>query len=648
MLGKFKRLFAFVLILAIVATLLPAPQAAQAAELSQQAYTAADDLFAQIDAMEMRETKRNTSQTQLTDAAAELVMASDSYVEDSLVRNGDSFTWWTEDGVRCLYSPRMRRIEDNMTQPDDTEQNVIVNEPVATKGGSATGNQVYLIGPYYGHDSDFTDQYKNEAWRVAAAIGDTDGYTLYSGTAATVDKVAEAVSNGAVVFFDSHGTTDYENPRDEYDFITGATNSYMCLTSTTGLTTEDYNDGALYFSDGICINGATIANHMTKNSPGGILWMALCLGMATDTLCEPMRQKGVEVVYGYSQSVTFAGDYLYEETFWEEMLEGNTVAEAVATMKNTWGYWDWSTEIANCYGYGNGYATISEARNDYTAFPVVVSDEDAHPGQRYGTFYGACSLQTVRSTYQLNVVADVPDLPETPTLRYVDTPVAGVPYKLVMDQNNVGKQLGFTGEMNGYYYGTTQEPEQMMDVYLESVSGGYRMYFMDRGVKIYLNVIPRSGTSSTNVVMQTLWENASPSVYQLNTQYRYIKTDLNGNDWYLGSYQNHYNISSSNTSYIADTSVIGVSQFPAWFATFGTLETPEEPELPDIPEQVAGDLDGNPGVNEDDAIYLLRHVLMSENFPVQQAVDFDKSGIVNEDDAIYLLRHVLMPESFPL
>ena len=346
------------------------------------------------------------------------------------------------------------------------------------------------------------------------------------------------------------------------------------------VTQEDYDDGALYYSDGIYINGATIANHTTKNSPGGMVWMALCLGMATDTLCEPMRQKGVEVVYGYSQSVTFAGDYLYEETFWQQMLKGKTVAESVAEMKEQWGEWDWSTEIANYYGYNDGYTTISAARADYCAFPIVVSDEDAHPGQRYkNSFYGACSLQDVKSTYFLNVVAD----PSEFELHYVESPVAETPYKLMMDQNNVGKQLGFAGEMNGYYYATTEEQEEMVDVYLESVSGGYRMYFLDGTVKTYLNIVSRSGTTSTNVVLQTLAQNANPSVYQLNTQYRYVKTTVDGNDWYLGSYQNHYNISSSNTSYISDVSKIGVSQFPAWFAASGSQNTPSVPDEPDTP-----------------------------------------------------------------
>lgn len=471
-----RRFWAFVLFLGMVAAMLPAPAEAKPAELSEDAYAVADSVFDQIDKLEVRATK-GAYQTQMTDAAVQLVIASDSYVEGSLKRNGDSFTWWTEDGIRCLYSPRMRKIQDDMTRLADTKQNIVVNEPKPTKGGTASGNQVYLVGPYYGQDYDFTDQYKNEAQRIAAAIGDTNGYTLYSGTAATVDKVAEAVSNGAVVIFDSHGLTDYESG---YDYVSGATNSYLCLTSKNGVTQEDYADGAMYFNDGVCVNGAAIANHMTKNSPNGFLWMALCLGMATNTLCDPLREKGVEVVYGYSQSVSFAGDYLFEETFWEEMMKGNTVAQSVATMKDTWGQWDWSTTIANYYGYYNGYSTISAARWDYAAFPVVVSGEDTHPGQRYkNSFYGACSLQTVKSTYKLNI----------------------------------------------------------------------------------------------------------------------------------------------------------------------DYQTPDEPDIPDLQP---GDLDGKPGVDEDDAIYLLRHLLMGDSFPADQNLDFDKNGIVDEEDAIYLLRHSLMPEIFPL
>ncbi len=407
---NFKRIFSFLIVLTLLGSMIPAvaqQNCVAAAEndivvFTDEDYAIIDDVFAQIDAMEDAPAKKGAAQSELTDEAIKLVEASSNYVEGSIERNGDAFTWWTDEGIRCAYSPRMQKIQEEMIAPENPEPAGIYNEPQATKGGCPSGNQVYLIGPYYGKDENFTDQYKNEAKRIATAIGDTDGYTLYSGTAATIDKVAEAMENGAVVIFDSHGSTDYENG---YDYVTGAKYSYLCLTNMSGLTSADYADGAVYSGSDAFVNGAAIANHMTKNSPSGLLWMAICLGMATNTICEPMREKGVEVVYGYSQSVTFDGDYLFEETFWENMMDGKDVATSIADMKSKWGNWDWSDEIADYYYttyYESGYSTISKARANYAAFPIVVSDEDTHPGQRKGTSnYGADSLQTVKSTYTL-------------------------------------------------------------------------------------------------------------------------------------------------------------------------------------------------------------------------------------------------------
>lgn len=63
---------------------------------------------------------------------------------------------------------------------------------------------------------------------------------------------------------------------------------------------------------------------------------------------------------------------------------------------------------------------------------------------------------------------------------------------------------------------------------------------------------------------------------------------------------------------------------------------------------VTGDLTGNDIVDEDDAVYLLQHVLLPERFPLSEAVDYTGNGIVDEDDAVFLLQHVLLPERFPL
>lgn len=63
---------------------------------------------------------------------------------------------------------------------------------------------------------------------------------------------------------------------------------------------------------------------------------------------------------------------------------------------------------------------------------------------------------------------------------------------------------------------------------------------------------------------------------------------------------------------------------------------------------VEGNLNFDGDVNEDDAIYLLQHVLLPDIFTVSQNVDYNKDDTVDEDDAIYLLQHVLLPDLFPI
>ncbi|MBE6927909.1 MAG: hypothetical protein E7467_05410 [Ruminococcaceae bacterium] len=395
------RLVSLLLTLAMLVGMLPTLATAALKDTATEDaldYAAVDALFAQFDAMESSPAKKSASQTAKTDAAMAMVIASDSYVEGSIERTGNAFTWWTTDGIHCIYDPYMREKKANMVAPENP-LNGAYNEPKEVKSGFPTSDQVYLIGPYYGSDADFTDQYKTTAAGIAKAIGDSDGYTLYAGSAATVDNVAKAVSNGAVVIFDSHGTTDsYDS--EGYPQSSGAKNSYLCLETSDGITNADYNDGCMYGSGYAYINGETISNHMSSDSPSGIVFMAICLGMATDTLCRPLRNRGVEVVYGYSQSVSFDGEYLWSDAFWENMNNGKTVASSVTAMKDKYGQWDYSPQMYQYYTneWSSSWVadTLSEAKQTLCAFPIVVSDEDSYPGKSY-----VDDLQTVKSTYTL-------------------------------------------------------------------------------------------------------------------------------------------------------------------------------------------------------------------------------------------------------
>ena len=267
--------------------------------------------------------------------------------------------------------------------------------------GTQHGRDVYLFQPYYGIDRSFTEQYQKEAQRVAQASEGT--YHYYKGEAATIDAIADAITDGGLVIFDSHGSTDYENGE---DYTSGATTSYLCLQTGDGLTKADYDDGhAVYSSSSssmkyFLVDGTVIADHMDADvqANNGMLWMAICLGMATDGLEKPLMDRGLGVVYGYSQSVTFVGDYTFEAAFFDSLLGGSTVAEAVRDMKATCGAWDCSPQICQANGMPSSYqmTTLEAAQRGRAAFPVVVSADDTYPGHG-----NVDALQNVNSGWAL-------------------------------------------------------------------------------------------------------------------------------------------------------------------------------------------------------------------------------------------------------
>ena len=322
-----------------------------------------------------------------------IVEAWDGYVPGSLERNGDFLIWDGKDGMGYGYSPRIRKTlrSEGFSNANPTGGEGIETESFAVRDGSPNSLDVTLFGPFYEIDYSFTDQYKDEARSIAQATGGT--YTCYQSYDVNINVIAKALEDSGVVIFDSHGDTDYyDYDYDvwDYDFTSRANTSYLCINSSVGITSQDtatvsgpYGSykHVLNLGDGCYgIDGTAIANHMDSSAPHSLLWMAICLGMATDGLEKPLHNKGVEVIYGYSQSVSFVGDYAYEECFWNKMKSGNKVADAIAYMKNTLGIYD----------------PACDEEDVFPAYPIVVSSEDPYPGHG-----NVDRTQTVKSTYTL-------------------------------------------------------------------------------------------------------------------------------------------------------------------------------------------------------------------------------------------------------
>ena len=154
----------------------------------------------------------------------------------------------------------------------------------------------------------------------------------------------------------------------------------------------------------------------------------------------------------------------------------------------------------------------------------------------------------------------------------------------------LGKYLYFDGTISSKYLGTSTDPYDAVDVYVEAVLAedgstvGYRFYFMNGETKTYIDII--SGGQAALVT-----ENPT-AVYNYVAETNIWAATVEGTEYYLGTYDNkgktYTTISASKSSYInADNT--GVTQFPAGFAVMVVAEekpadpAPEEPETPKEP-----------------------------------------------------------------
>ncbi|MBR1758823.1 MAG: InlB B-repeat-containing protein [Lachnospiraceae bacterium] len=431
--NKFRRLLSLVVTLALILGLLPSvAQAAGSISAgskvkASKVYSEAEntlldnDVFAKISEVTAgsgtAQIQGGVSQMTEADYIAILpevvsaIKSSDTYVEGSLQQNGNFLVWQTTTGIPCCYDPRMEaELHNTSNQISQAELMSIeadaealfadLRSTASVNSHTPSSVEIGLIQPYYESSSSYADSsfknyspYYKSMWQsLYAATGGSSSYR-YTMTNATIDNIAKTIQNCALVIMDSHGTTDYSGSNGDY--TSKANCSYLCLTTNTGITSTDtaaktgtygtYYD-CLKGSGYAYVSGQCIANHMTSNAPGSLVYMGICLGMATDGMYKGLRAKGVEAVYGYSQSVSFTGEKQYMQSILGYIKDGDTLADALSKTKSSLGSWD---PAYSSY-------SLSQAKSNKVAFPIVVSSEDTYPGHG-----NVDAVQTVYSTWQL-------------------------------------------------------------------------------------------------------------------------------------------------------------------------------------------------------------------------------------------------------
>ena len=133
----------------------------------------------------------------------------------------------------------------------------------------------------------------------------------------------------------------------------------------------------------------------------------------------------------------------------------------------------------------------------------------------------------------------------------------GVEYSLVVEQNNIGKILYFAGDLTGGKY-LVSSTDFSKDVVLSAKLEGEGFRLISSKDGKYVEIV--DGKAALN-------DSPLGNLWVLDSETGIPMMDCDGTMYYIGCYKTYDTFSASKTSYIADTSLIGVSQFPVVLST---------------------------------------------------------------------------------
>ncbi|MCR5611056.1 MAG: Ig-like domain-containing protein [Clostridiales bacterium] len=663
---KTRKILAIVIAALMILAVIPAAALAEDAAYEareRKAMKRWDDVWAVLDAVEAEMMELGASRSEVTFAVYKAALNLDLIDEGSITDlTGNEFSF-TTDGMLGGYNYRIRNHEKVGGDMAGVDTESAVSE--AVRGNCPSAKDVLLVGPYYGSDSSFTDQYKNEAKSIAQATGGT--VTTLSGAQATGPNIAKNYTGKGVVIYDSHGNC-----------IASQNTSYLDLTTGTGLTSDDYSKGWAYNGGSFYgIDGRYIQNHADGRLSNCFVWMAICQGMMKEgqgTTGTALLEAGAACVYGYSQSVSFTGDYKYEATFWTEMKNGATVAEAIAKMKST-----------------NG---VSDPYTNPSAWPIVMSPTDAFPANPDGrqtvtcdwtllgdpepiesvslapiTMYEGTTERaklTVEPGYadysvtwsSLNPsVVSISDTGVVTALRPGTATIEAIVHDNLANAEFTATALVTVEAFEGYLATDTIALGDKIAIVASGMAVGNTVY-NDREDGHYVTSVPV--TENEDNTLTVAEENMDAVVYTVTagseSEGWVLKNEATGkylcltSDEYLtvgntelkwlfdGSSLNnqidsegyYYIALSSNTEYFTTSRVAGALRIYKYFKSAGTDPQPT----------LKGDIDGNGKVEAADALLALRYsmnIIGAEGLDLT-AGDMDDNGTVDAVDALLILR----------
>ena len=139
---------------------------------------------------------------------------------------------------------------------------------------------------------------------------------------------------------------------------------------------------------------------------------------------------------------------------------------------------------------------------------------------------------------------------EPPKPTYATSLVTGKAYKLGFFSTAKNMKYYFSGSMTGYYGTTDTAFANGVDVFVESASGGYYLYFKNGSSKSYINLVKND--SHFNFT----YSGTASSVFTWDTAKHALTTTVSGEKCYIGTYGDYYTMSVLRSSLYQETDYI--------------------------------------------------------------------------------------------
>ncbi|MBQ1893598.1 MAG: hypothetical protein II155_05775, partial [Clostridia bacterium] len=218
-----KRIAAVILSLLMVLALVPAAALAEgvsSAVHEKSMLAKLDSAWSVLEDVESEAIASGAEMSEVTKAVYKAALQLKLVDEKSINSLTSKSFFFKVNGMECCYDYVARNIPHVSAVSGETVSAISAAVGASQPKNGPTSMDVLLVGPYYGEDSNFTNQYRNEANSIANSVGGE--MTELAHYAATGPAIAEAVVEAGVVIYDSHGTAS-------------GTSSYLCLTTNSGI-----------------------------------------------------------------------------------------------------------------------------------------------------------------------------------------------------------------------------------------------------------------------------------------------------------------------------------------------------------------------------------------------------------------------------